>query len=101
MNFWDIVNTPAFVIISLVAIGGWIFTTWLRVRHGYPLEGSWGQELKPTGNAELVERVRLLTSEKAQLSAELGSLKDRVAVLERIVTDRGMNLAHEIDSLRH
>lgn len=101
MNFWDIVQTPAFVIIALVAIGGWIFTTWLRVRHGYPLEGSWGQELKPVANAELVERVKLLTSEKAQLSAELGSLKDRVAVLERIVTDRGMNLAHEIDSLRH
>lgn len=101
MNPMDVFKEPLVSLIALCAIGGWIFTTWLRVRHGYPLEGSWGQELKPGATSEMVERIKLLTTEKAQLSAELGSLKDRVAVLERIVTDRGVTLSAEIDSLRH
>lgn len=101
MNFWDALQTPAVLLIAVVAIGGWVFTTWIRVRHGYPLEGSWGQKLKPEVNRETMERIRLLTQEHAQTSAELGALKDRVAVLERIVTDRGGALAAEIDGLRH
>lgn len=99
--FWEILREPAFLILAIAGIGGWVFTTWLRVKHGYPLEGSWGQALKPVQNNEALERLKLVTSENAQLQAELGALKDRVQVLERIATDDGRRLSREIDNLRH
>jgi hypothetical protein len=101
MSIVDIFTSPAFAVVSLAAIGGWVFTTWLRVKNGYPLEGSWGQALKPVQNSEALERLKLVTSENAQLQAELGALKDRVQVLERIATDDGRRLSREIDNLRH
>lgn len=101
MDFLDLIMEPAFVLIVLVAIGGWVFTTWLKVKNGYPLEGSWGQALKPAIGSEALERLKLVTSENAQLQAELGALKDRVQVLERIATDDGRRLSREIDNLRH
>lgn len=78
----------------------WVINTWLRVRHGYPLENSWGKAVYPQKNDEAIERVKLIGQENAQLRAELGSLKDRLASVERIVTDRGYSLTHEIESLR-
>lgn len=81
-------------------VAGWIHTTRLRIKHGYPLEGMWGQSLKPSNDGQMAERVRLLTQENAELRAELGSMKDRLANVERIVTDSGYQLTHEIDSLR-
>ncbi len=97
----DFVQSPGFIILGLAAIGGWVFTTWLRMRHGYPLEGTWGQQIKPVTSGETSERLRLVTQENAQLAAELGAMKDRVATLERIATDGGSRLAREIDDLRH
>lgn len=88
------------LLLAGLAIAGWIFTTWLRVRHGYPLENSWGTSVYPQKDEELVERIRLLGQEKAQLRAEMGSLKDRLAVVERIVTDEGYALNREIERLR-
>ncbi len=35
-----------------------------------------------------MERVKLLAQENAQLRAEVGSMKDRLQVLERIAVDR-------------
>lgn len=88
-------------IISAVAImtAGWIINTWMRMKHGYPLENSWGKAVYPK-NDQAVERVKLLTQENAELRAELGSMKDRLANVERIVTDSGYHLTHEIDRLR-
>ena len=63
---------------------GWVVTTWIRVRYGYPLEGSWGQTLKPAVTNEQVERMRLLTQENAQLAAELGALLCR---LQQLIAD--------------
>lgn len=93
-------NEPAFVMIALVAIGSWVFTTWLRVKHGYPLEGSWGQKLQPRHSQDAVERIKLLSQENAQLRAELGAIKDRLANVERIVTDEAHGLNREIEQLR-
>lgn len=101
MSFGEIMTHPGFVVVAVAACVAWMVTTWLRVRHGYPLEGSWGQELKPVTSNEAIERVKLLTQENAQLMAEVGALKDRVATLERIATDSGTRLAREIDDLRH
>ena len=62
-------------------------TTRMKIKNGYPLEGMWGQSLKPGSDKQTAERVVLLTQENAQLRAELGSIKDRLANVERIVTD--------------
>lgn len=87
------------MLLGLVAIIGWVFTTWLRVRHGYPLETSWGTPLEPKIGKESTERIKLLTNENAQLRAELGAIKDRLQNVERIVTDHPTALTREIESL--
>ncbi|QAY78638.1 hypothetical protein [Sphingosinicella sp. BN140058] len=92
---------PMIAIIVSVAIGGWVFTTWLRIKNGYPLDGAWGQAVYPKKNGEeAIERIKLLSSENAQLRAELGSIKDRLATVERIVTDDSHRLTQEIEALR-
>lgn len=88
------------MLIGTLAIAGWIFTTWLRIRNGYPLDGAWGQAVYPKTSDETVERVKLLSQENAQLRAELGAVKDRLANVERIVTDDSHRLTQEIESLR-
>jgi predicted metal-binding membrane protein len=91
---------PLVGILGVLAIGGWILTTWLRIKHGYPLDGAWGQAIYPKTGDEAVERIKLLSAENAQLKAELGSVKDRLANVERIVTDDSHRLNQEIESLR-
>lgn len=91
---------PVAVIVGSLAVGGWIFTTWLRVKNGYPLENSWGKPVYPQKNEEMIERIKLLSQENAQLRAEIGSMKDRLAVVERIVTDDSHQLTQEIERLR-
>ena len=90
---------PAVAIIVAVSVAGWVITTWLRIKNGYPLETSWGTPLHPSNSRENSERIKLLTSENAQLRAELGSIKDRLETVERIVTDQPHRLAREIDAL--
>ncbi len=87
-------------VMFLLMMGGWVTTTWLRMKHGYPLDGAWGRSVYPKKDDETVERVKLLSQENAQLRAEIGSMKDRLIVVERIVTDSGSLLSHEIDRLR-
>jgi len=101
MNMIEMIGGTGLIVMCLAVTAGWVFTTWLRVRHGYPLEGSWGQTLKPVHSNETTERIKLLTSENAQLSAELAAMKERLVTLERIVTDSGSRLANEIDRLKH
>ncbi|MEM6857387.1 MAG: hypothetical protein AAF559_05910 [Pseudomonadota bacterium] len=86
--------------LGAASIAGWIHTTKLRIKHGYPLEGAWGQAIKPVTDNEAKQRVALLTQENAELRAELGSVKDRLANVERIVTDGGYGLGSEIEALR-
>ena len=90
---------PIVAAIVAISVGGWVFTTWLKIRNGYPLETSWGQPLHPVTDRESAERIKLLTNENAQLRAELGSVKDRLETIERIVTDQPSKLASEIEAL--
>jgi hypothetical protein len=91
---------PFALMLSTLGIGGWVITTWLRIKHGYPLDGAWGQAVYPKSSDETIERVKLLSTENAQLRAELGAIKDRLATVERIVTDDSHRLTQEIEALR-
>ena len=96
---------PIIAVLGGMMIGGaglfgWIHTTRLKIKHGYPLETMWGVPIHPSNSEESKERLKLLTQENAQLRAELGSIKDRLGNVERIVTDSGDSLTHEIESLR-
>lgn len=91
---------PMIAIIVSISVAGWVITTWLRIKNGYPLDGAWGQALHPTTDRDSAERIKLLSTENAQLRAELGSVKDRLETIERIVTDRPNRLAREIDQLQ-
>ena len=90
---------PFAAAIVVAIVGGWVLTTWLKIKNGYPLETTWGQPLHPVANKETMERIKLLTGENAQLRAELGAIKDRLETMERIVTDQPSRLAREIDGL--
>lgn len=91
---------PTIGMITLAGVGGWVITTWMRIKNGYPLDGAWGQAVYPKTSSEEIERIKLLSQENAQLRAELGSIKDRMANVERIVTDSGYSLTHQIEALR-
>jgi len=90
---------PYAAIIVVVSVMGGILNNWLKIRNGYPLSNSWGMPMHPKTNQETNERVKLLTTENAQLRAELGAIKDRLQNVERIVTDKPTNLARQIDAL--
>ncbi|HET7604903.1 MAG TPA: hypothetical protein VFK28_02385 [Sphingomicrobium sp.] len=90
---------PYVAIIVALGVGGSFLNTWIRIRNGYPLQNSWGMPLHPKSDGETIERIRLLTSENAQLRAEVGSMKDRLETLERIATDQPSRLARDIDAL--
>ena len=94
---WIIAGT---VVVSLGGILASVHATRLKIKHGYPLESMWGKPLHPQITNEAQERVKLLTQENAQLRAEIGSLHDRLVSVERIVTDSGYQLGHEIEQLR-
>lgn len=100
LAFFEIM-APVIALVGIAGVAGWVFTTWLRVKHGYPLETSWGKAVHPVATTETTERLRMLATENAQLRAELSSLKDRTAVLERIATDQSAQLDRQIEDLRH
>ena len=91
------VTDEVIVLVGMAVVAAWVLTTWMRIKHGYPLENSWGKAVYPKDSEE---RVKLLTQENAQLRAELGSIKGRLGNVERIVTDSGYPLTHEIETLR-
>lgn len=91
---------PVAIVVGITGICGWVLVTWLRIKHGYPLDGAWGQAVYPRTNDAAMERIKLLSQENAQLRAELGSIKDRLANVERIVTDSAHSLDREIEMLR-
>ena len=88
-------------IIAIIAITtlGWVITTAIRARHGYPLTDDWGNAVHPT-RGEADKTTQALVSENAQLKATVDRLEDRLKVLERIATDPSRRLSDDIDNLR-
>jgi hypothetical protein len=92
---------PFFVIaIVLIATAGWVITTWLRIKHGYPLTDDWGNTVHPVPGPDAARQTELLASENQKLRGQVGRLEERIAVLERIATDPAERTAREIDKLR-
>ena len=89
-------NNWIWVLIPITGILASVVTTWIRARHGYPLDrrsarrGEWA----PTN-----ELAQLKTTVAAR-DATIAKLEERVRVLERIATDKPAALRDEIDRLR-
>jgi hypothetical protein len=91
---------PGFVI-AIIAMStiGWVMTTWIRARHGYPVENEWsGTAHRADPDAD--RKIRLLTGENERLTGQVSRLEERIAVLERIATDPATRIARDIDALR-
>jgi len=90
-----------FFVIAIIAIStfGWVATSWIRARHGYPLENEWSG-MSHRDDPEADRQIALLTSENAGLKGQVSQLEDRIAVLERIATDPAERTAREIEALR-
>lgn len=88
-------------VISLIAIStiGWVFTSWIRARHGYPVEGEWGGSVSRSDPDE-DRKLALLAGENEKLRGQLLRLEERISVLERIATDPADRTARDIDALR-
>lgn len=91
---------PGFVIaIIAMSMGGWIISSWIRAKHGYPLENEWGGTVErkdPVAD----RKIELLSSENEELVGKIDRLQERLAVLERIATDPAKRTADEIEALR-
>jgi hypothetical protein len=91
---------PAFVIaIIAITTGGWLISTWIRAKHGYPIENEWSG-MSHKNDPAAARQVEQLTSENAGLKSQIGQLEERIAVLERIATDPAERTAREIEALR-
>ncbi len=91
---------PTFVL-AIIAIStfGWIATSWIRARHGYPVEGEWGGTVSKS-DPDAERKIALLSSENERLTGQVSRLEDRIAVLERIATDAPSRLTAEIERLK-
>lgn len=91
---------PSFIVaIVMICTAGWIFNNWIRARHGYPLENEWGGQTAKV-DVEADRKIALLSNENEALHGKIGHLEERIAVLERIVTDKAGRLSEEIENLR-
>ena len=92
MNFGGMGFVLAIIAITTI---GWVITTAIRARHGYPLDGEWGGKVHKIDPA-----TDTLIAENKELKATVDRLEDRLKVLERIATDPSRRLSDDIDDLR-
>jgi hypothetical protein len=81
------------------------FTTWVKAKHGYPIEDEGRRSRRRTrGTAgediEAERKIMLLSNENDKLTGQVSRLEERIAVLERIATDPAERTAREIEALR-
>lgn len=92
---------PEFVIaIVFISTFGWLASTWIRARHGYPIENEWSGMTHKEEQPDAARKVELLTNENERLTGQISRLEERLAVLERIATDPAERTAREIERLR-
>lgn len=99
---------PIGIVGAIMARGA--FTTWVKAKHGYPLEDRRSRRDRarygapdayaPGPQLEDGRKIELLTNENEKLNGKIGRLEERLRVLERIATDPAERTAREIDALR-
>jgi hypothetical protein len=87
------------VLICASIAGCTMFNTWLRVKHGYPLEDDEGNTVHRS-EPDAGRKIDLLNQENEKLTGRISRLEERIAVLERIATDPAARTAREIEALR-
>ena len=92
---------PIGIVSAVMARGA--FTTWIKAKHGYPLESrrrdrNYAYPADTGPNAE--RKIMLLSGENERLTGQVSRLEERIAVLERIATDPAERTARAIDALR-
>lgn len=95
----DLGGPEMIVAIVLISTVGWLVNNWIRARHGYSLEDEWGGKTD-RGSPDAERKISLLTNENETLHGKVGHLEERIAVLERIATDKASRLSDEIENLR-
>lgn len=88
------------VLIVAAVMASKAFQTWVRAKHGYPMEERRSRRDTPGGELEAERKIALLSSENERLTGQISRLEERIAVLERIATDPAERVAREIDALR-
>jgi hypothetical protein len=82
------------------------FTTWVKAKHGYPIEDEGRRSRRRSRGAngaediEAERKIMLLSNENDKLTGQVSRLEERIAVLERIATDPAERTAREIEALR-
>ncbi len=89
MGFWTFVFA-----ISVVSIVAGLINTWIKARHGSPIE-----ENCPHSPAQK-RQMDAICAENQELKTRLSEVTARLAVLERIATDPAERVAREIEDLR-
>ncbi|SNT16770.1 hypothetical protein [Sphingopyxis indica] len=96
-------GSPSFVLVIIgMSMVGWMVTTWMRAKHGYPVENEWGETVHRT-TPDADRKIALLEGDNAKLADKIVRLEERISVLERIATDtngQAAQLADQIDRLR-
>ena len=94
------------IIIGMAMFAG-VMKSAVRAKHGLPIHGfpfGASHRARRAGFAGLRDdspsQVEALKSENKRLTDQVEAMQDRLIVLEKIVTDRGYGLAHEIEALR-
>lgn len=96
-------NSGQTFVLAIIAIStiGWVITTWIRARHGYPLTDDIGRTVaRDLDDPEAERAINLLSGENQRLTGQITRLEERIAVLERIATDPADRIARDIDALR-
>ena len=94
-------GSPAFVLaIIAMSYGAWLITSWIRAKHGYPIENEWGGMVEKDAGPNAARQIELLSGENEKLHGQVSRLEERIAVLERIATDPAERTAREIEKLR-
>jgi hypothetical protein len=89
VGFWTFVFA-----ISVVSIVAGLINTWIKARHGYPIEENCHHS--PAKKRQM----DAICAENQELKTRLSEVTARLAVLERIATDPAERVAREIEDLR-
>ncbi|MEL6486511.1 MAG: hypothetical protein AAFQ13_05130 [Pseudomonadota bacterium] len=65
-----------------------------------PIVGIWAKHKEKVAAMQVTTTADATAEKAAQYAAQVQRLEDRVQVLERIVTDRGYDVATQIEALR-